>query len=159
MTHVRFKKLHPDAVTPKYAKDGDACFDLTFVGEAEEVIGEDPKRAFYYRTYRTGLAFEIPAGHVGLIFPRSSARTKAAILANCVGVIDSGYRGEVTASYRVDGTASILKGTRGLASYKTGERGVQMMILPIPTVELIDLGDGELSTTERGDTGHGSSGA
>lgn len=155
---LKIKRLHPDAVMPKYAKPGDACFDLVLIDEGKDVMSEDPARASYYREYSTGLAFEIPPGHVGLCFPRSSSRGKALTLANCVGVIDSGYRGEVKASFRADGTATVLKGSQGLAGYKKGERGIQMMILPIPAVELIDVGDAELSTSERGTGGHGSSG-
>ena len=83
---VKIKKLHTKAVIPKYAKDGDAGMDLTAVEAFADA---------YYITYRTGLSIEIPPGYVGLLFPRSSVYKKGQILSNSVGVIDSGYTGEV----------------------------------------------------------------
>ena len=81
--NVKIKKLHPDAVIPKYAKRGDAGLDLTAV----DVTADDATL-----TYKTGLAIEIPPWHVGLLFPRSSVYKTGQTLTNCVGVIDSGYR-------------------------------------------------------------------
>jgi hypothetical protein len=77
---VGIKKLHPDAVIPKYSKPGDAGLDLTAV----EVINDES----FQVTYRTGLAMEIPLGYVGLLFPRSSIRNYELNLSNSVGVID-----------------------------------------------------------------------
>ena len=89
---VRIKKLHPDAVIPTYAKDGDAGMDLTAVTKSYDRDGNV--------VYGTGLAFEIPEGYVGLVFPRSSLSRLDIALSNCVGVIDSGYRGEVTVKFK-----------------------------------------------------------
>ena len=89
---VKIKKLHPDAVIPAYAKTGDAGMDLTAVTMKIDEYGNI--------CYGTGLAFEIPEGYVGLVFPRSSNHKKGVILTNCVGVIDSGYRGEVSFKFR-----------------------------------------------------------
>ena len=90
---VNFKKLSPKAVTPTYATSGDAGLDITCIGYQ---IDKDNN----YIEYFTGLALEIPAGHVGLLFPRSSVSKTDLQLANCVGVVDSGYRGELTFRYK-----------------------------------------------------------
>lgn len=137
---LRVKKLHKDAVIPSYAKDGDACFDLTCV----TIHGHDN-----FIQYNTGLAFEIPEGHVGLIFPRSSITKKDMMLKNSVGVIDSGYRGEISFRFQLtDGENS--------ERYVVGERVGQMMILPIPTMEFEEVD--ELSDSDRGEGGFGSTG-
>jgi dUTP pyrophosphatase len=138
---VKIKKLHNNAVVPKYAKTGDAGLDLV----ATEVINKDP----FQITYGTGLAMEIPAGYVGLVFPRSSIRKYDLSLTNCVGVIDSGYRGEIQATFRRH---------KGVAStdYEVGDKIAQMIIVPYPSIEFI--GVDELSETERGTGGFGSSG-
>jgi len=94
---VKIKKLHPDAVIPKYAKEGDAGMDLTAVSREIDVNYMDGDNLI---TYGTGLAFEIPKGYVGLVFPRSSIYKKDLTLSNSVGVIDSGYRGEVKFKFR-----------------------------------------------------------
>ena len=93
---VRVKKLKNEAVVPSYAKEGDAGLDLVAVDKNIETDGESE-----YVEYGTGLAFEIPAGYVGLLFPRSSISNKDLILSNSVGVIDSGYRGEVKFRFKV----------------------------------------------------------
>lgn len=138
---VGVKKLHPDAVIPKYAKAGDAGLDLTAV----EIINDEG----FQVTYKTGLAFEIPLGYVGLIFPRSSVRNYQLSLSNCVGVIDSGYRGEVQFTFnKLAGIPS--------KKYSVGERVGQMIIMPYPQIELVEFDT--LSDTERGEGGFGSSG-
>ena len=100
-------------------------------------------------SYGTDLAMEIPNGFVGLVFPRSSIRKYELALSNSVGVIDSGYRGELQATF---------KKTNGLDSlaYKVGDRIAQIMIIPHPPIEFNEVD--ELSDTERGDGGFGSTG-
>jgi deoxyuridine 5'-triphosphate nucleotidohydrolase len=88
---VRIKKLNPSAVIPTYAKDGDAGMDMI----ATKVINENLGSI----TYGTDIAMEIPKGFVGLIFPRSSIRKTNLQLSNSVGVVDSGYRGEIQATF------------------------------------------------------------
>ena len=85
---VNIKKLHPKAIIPKYAKAGDAGMDLYAIeqGEADK---------YGNMVYKTGLAMEIPKGYVGLIYPRSSVSKTSHMLRNHVGIIDSGYRGEI----------------------------------------------------------------
>ena len=148
---VKFKKLHEDAVLPNYAKPGDAGMDLTSIGDGEPSFSKDGEDACYYVQYRTGLAAEIPEGFVGLLFPRSSLSKSALILSNSVGVLDSGYRGEICFRFKVD---SGLANSPTISRYKKGDRIGQLVILPYPTIEpeFVD----ELSTTERGDGGFGS---
>ena len=138
---VKVKKLDPNAVIPSYSKVGDAGMDLTITKEIENTS--------FSVSYGFGIAMEIPKGYVGLVFPRSSVRNQDLILSNCVGVIDSGYRGELQATF---------KKTNGLDSikYKVGERGAQIIILPYPTIYMTEVP--ELSNTERGSGGFGSTG-
>ena len=140
-TLVKVKKLVPEAVIPSYSKVGDAGMDLTITREIENTS--------FSVSYGFGIAMEIPQGYVGLVFPRSSVRNQDLILSNCVGVIDSGYRGELQATF---------KKTNGLDSikYKVGERGAQIIILPYPTIYMTEVP--ELSNTERGSGGFGSTG-
>lgn len=137
------KRMHENAVLPVKAKEGDAAFDFTSVAEEYDLKNRT-------LTYKLGWAIEIPEGHVGLFFPRSSIANKDIILSNSVGVIDSGYRGELMAKFKnVVPTAA--------RKYAVGERLVQLIIMPIPKVELevVDT----LSDSERGAGAYGSSGA
>ena len=142
---VNIKKLNPNAVIPSYAKHGDAGMDLTATSKSYDEHGNV--------VYGTSLAFEIPAGYVGLLFPRSSNTKKDLILGNSVGVIDSGYRGEVVFKFR-----ELLPSERdiefGAREYEIGDRIGQLIIMPIPHIEfnLVD----ELSYTDRGVGGFGS---
>ena len=139
---VKIKKLHPDAVIPSYAKPGDAGLDLT----ATSKVWDDKKEKV---VFGTGLAVEIPEGYVGLIFPRSSICKTLMSLANSVGVIDSGYRGEIKFFFK--------PGYRPKRNYEVGDRIGQLIIMPYPQIELEEVA--ELSETERGEGGFGSSGA
>jgi len=139
---VRIKKLHENAVIPSYAKPGDAGMDLTAVSIT--VIDE---KTHGYIEYKTGLSFEIPEGFVGLLFPRSSISNKGLILSNSVGVIDSGYRGEVSMRFKY------IKDTE---TYNIGERIGQLVIVPVPEIQFEEVT--ELSETERGTGGYGSTG-
>ena len=140
---VRIKKLNENAVIPSYAKDGDAGMDLV----ATSIISETDTQI----TYGIGLALEIPNGFVGLIFPRSSVRKTRLILSNCVGVVDSGYRGELQATFNKINQNSIAEN-----DYKVGDRIAQIMIIPHPPIEFKEVND--LSETERGEGGFGSTG-
>lgn len=135
---VRIKKLGPEGQIPEYAKDGDAGVDL--VATSRRV---DPKG---YMEYGTSLAIEIPYGYVGLLFPRSSISKKNMTLANSVGVVDSGYRGEVCLRFKPS--------TGGRDIYDVGDRVGQLVIIPYPTIEFEE--SDELSETARGDGGFGS---
>ena len=138
---VKIKKLSHNAVIPTYAKDGDAGMDLV----ATTIVNEEA----FQITYGLGVAMEIPYGFVGLVFPRSSIRKYDLSLTNCVGVIDSGYRGELQATFRKE---------RGVASkkYEIGDKVCQIMIIPHPSIEFEEVE--ELNNTERGEGGFGSTG-
>lgn len=139
---VRFKKLSPLAVLPAYAHESDAGLDLVS-------IGYEPIQKGGVLTYHTGLAVEIPDGHVGLLFPRSSVCKKDLCLANCVGVIDSGYRGEILVKFRATDPFHC-------EGYAVGEKVAQLIVMPYPKVEVEECN--ELTDTERGDGGFGSTG-
>ena len=168
---VKIKKLHENAVIPQYAKEGDAGLDLTAVDKYYDIYG--------CVVYRTGIAIEIPDGYVGLVFPRSSVSKQDLLLTNSVGVIDSGYRGEITLKFK----PSLLFTTESDAfsddedrfyyaegvelpwdnripisalEYEVGDRIGQLIIMPYPKVEFEEVE--ELTQTERGDGGFGSSG-
>jgi dUTP pyrophosphatase len=141
---VKIKKLVENAVIPAYSKKGDAGLDLTAVSVSFEKN---------YVSYKTGLAVEIPEGFVGLLFPRSSNSKMDLILTNSVGVIDSGYRGEIELRYKLvsNGVTPSIVGT-----YNIGDRVGQLIIIPYPSIEFQEVT--ELSTTERNTGGYGSTG-
>lgn len=145
---VKIKKLHPDSVLPT-GREGDAGLDLiaTNVSETSD-----------YLEYGTGLAIEIPKGFVGLIFPRSSISGKELALCNSVGVIDSGYRGEI--KFRFKQIKHNVKKYSHVTNcdrfYDVGDRIGQLIIMPYPNIVLEEVQ--ELSITERNAGGFGSSG-
>ena len=141
---VKVKKLSPDAVIPSYAKDGDAGMDVV----ATKIISDNLGAV----TYGTDIAMEIPKGFVGLIFPRSSIRKTNLQLSNSVGVVDSGYRGEIQATFnKIQGIDNVERD-----SYKVGDRICQIMIIPHPDIQFEEVE--ELNNTERGQGGFGSTG-
>lgn len=139
---VKIKKLVKEAVIPAYSKPGDAGLDLV----ATSIKVEDHNKYGYFE-YGTGLAVEIPQGYVGLIFPRSSISNTGMMLTNSVGVIDSGYRGEIKARFKY---------ISGTPSYNVGDKIAQLIIIPYPSVEFEEVE--ELSNTDRGEGGFGSTG-
>ena len=171
---VKIKKLCETAVIPSYAKPGDAGMDLVATSRIFDKYGNVE--------YGTGLAMEIPEGYVGLIFARSSIFKQDLSLSNAVGVIDSGYRGEVkfkfkpTLSYMDFGTTEDIHGIGkesntfdyvGIAGdiqkdsieasiYEVGDRVGQIIILPYPHIDFEEVDN--LSNTERGTGGYGSTG-
>jgi dUTP pyrophosphatase len=151
---VRIKKINPLAQIPTYAKDGDAGMDVI----ATSIISDTPTQI----TYGLGIALEIPNGFVGLVFPRSSIRKTGLQLSNSVGVIDSGYRGELQATFNklFGGEAMYdemkVKEIQPNDFYKVGDRVAQIMIIPHPPIEFDEVD--ELSDTERGEGGFGSTG-
>lgn len=140
---VNIKRLHKDAVIPSYAKHGDAGMDLTATSKEYDENGNV--------VYGTGLAFEIPFGYVGYVFPRSSNAKKDLILSNSVGVIDSGYRGEVIFKFKM--TCGFIDNNHG-CDYSIGDRIGQIIIMPVPHIEFNEVE--ELSSTDRGTGGFGS---
>lgn len=163
---VKVKKLAKNAVLPRYAKEGDAGLDLVATSKSYDELGNI--------VYGTGLAFEIPKGWVGLLFPRSSNAKTNLYLTNSVGVLDSGYRGEVMFKYKVaHGVASYLKfwiqkkvlrkkefnipvELLSRNAYDVGDRIGQIVIVKHPYIEFVEAE--ELSESERADGGYGSTG-
>lgn len=136
---VKFKKLDSNAVAPQHGSDYAAGYDLTAV----TAHWDDSKQAWIYGT---GLAVDIPTGYAGFLFPKSSVRKYGMQMANCVGVIDADYRGEIMVTYRPYSPSSGLE-------YGKGDQVAQLIILPVPDVKYIEAD--ELSETVRGTRGHG----
>jgi dUTP pyrophosphatase len=142
---IKVKRLHSSAIIPYYSRPGDAAMDLYATGVDYDDYGN--------LVCHTGLAMEIPEGHVGLLFPRSSISKTPLSLRNSVGVVDSGYRGEIMLKF--DREDRVLNPEETI--YKVGDRVGQIMIMPYPKVQFFEAQ--ELSSTERGDGGFGSTGA
>jgi len=140
---IKIKKLHPDAVMPKFARFGDAGADIMAISRYfEKETGS--------LVYGTGLAFEIPYGYVGLLFPRSSISKTGLSLSNSVGCLDSGFRGEVLFKFNQ------VVGKLENPIYEVGERIGQIVIQKLPEVQFNEVD--ELSESERGTGGYGSTG-
>jgi dUTP pyrophosphatase len=164
--NVKIKKLHPDAVIPQYATAGAAAFDLVATKQVVIEPGETVQVPL-------GLAVEVPEGHVLIIAMRSGISLKTLLRqTNGVGVIDSDYRGEInmlftntapltiTALYRVgliNGETEEVCDFSFTGTYliKPGDRVAQGFIMPLPKINFVE---GELSETERGTGGFGSTG-
>ncbi len=134
---IKIKKLHPDAIIPKYAHPGDAGMDVYSISK---------KETEKFLEYGTGLSFEMPEGYVMLIFARSSVTNKDLMLKNSVGILDSGYRGELVIRFN----------KLGEDDYQIGDKIGQIIVLPFPTVEFEEVQ--ELSESVRGEGGFGSTG-
>lgn len=150
---VKIKKLSELTIMPKKAHPTDAGFDLVAV--SKEYDNDNNV------VYGTGLAFEIPVGYVGLLFPRSSNAKKDLILSNSVGCLDACYRGEVTFKFKrlfkeLRDNNGKFNGLTEEKQYNIGDRIGQLIIMPIPDIEFVEAD--ELSETDRGTGGYGSSG-
>jgi dUTP pyrophosphatase len=168
---VKIKKLVPEACIPKYMKADDSGMDIVAISKKFDADGNV--------VYGTGLAMEIPKDYMGLIFPRSSNAKKDLILSNSIGVIDPGYRGEIFLKFKPSGYFAAdfetlaegvetdyfdfvcfgketIEDTDQVSVYNVGDRIGQIIIVPRPTIEWEEVD--ELSTTERGAGGYGSSG-
>lgn len=136
---LKIKKLNDRAKIPSYAKQGDAGIDL---------VATTTLSTGHFIEYGTDLAIEIPEGYVGYIFPRSSISKTDHYLRNSVGVIDSGYRGEI----KIRMSIPVL----GSKQYKNGDKIAQLIIMKLPWVQIEEAK--ELSETDRGEGGFGSTG-
>ncbi len=143
---VKIRKLDKRAITPVYGKLGDAAMDLTSIAQYYDEYGNI--------CYKTGISIEIPQGYVGLIFQRSSVCKYATMLTNAVGVIDSGYRGEILFKYKPTPYYHNKPDLRFV--YEVGDKVGQIMIIPYPQIEFEEVE--ELSLSERGENGYGSTG-
>lgn len=145
---VKIKRLNDNAVIPKYAHATDAGMDLV-------ATSYEYKEDIHCHVYGTGIAIEIPEGYVGLLFPRSSNRKTESYLTNHVGVIDSCYRGEIMLSFK---TRDFKEGEiqQLYKPYEVGDKTAQIIIMPYPKIKFVEVE--ELSDSDRGDGGHGSTG-
>lgn len=170
METIKVKLLNERAVMPTKAHASDAGYDLTATSKDYDDYGNV--------VYGTGVAVEIPEGYVGLVFPRSSSANTCLILSNCVGVIDAGYRGEITCKFtsklkmvsyeklwhRIKyfcnctslDTNTITTGCFDGTAYKVGDRIAQLVIVKLPDVAMVQ--SPYLSDSERGKGGYGSTG-
>ena len=139
---IGFKKLHPDAILPTYATAGAACFDLYAVDNAVVLPGDCV-------ALRTGLAVNLPANLALLIYSRSGHGFKYGVrLVNCVGVIDSDYKGEIMVKLHNDGQHPY--------AVEKGERIAQGMLVETMQYPLMWVDD--VGSSERGEGGFGSTG-
>lgn len=144
---VDIKLLTDSAKIPKYSNNGDACFDFY----ADEMM--ELRMGMTSVTVGTGVSMAIPEGYVLLLFPRSGISKDTPLrISNCVGVIDSGYRGEIKVLY----DNIYTQGGKRYYCINKGDRIAQGMIIPRPQAVFNVVN--ELSETSRGDGGFGSSG-
>lgn len=136
---VGFKKLDKNAIPFSYSRKGDACMDMYNLDDVVLTLNEPT-------LIRTGIAVEIPKGYEGIVRGRSGYALKKGLFVH-VGTIDSAYRGDVGV------VAVLLKGSH--LEIPKGCRIAQFSIHPIFRIDLIER---ELSETDRGDQGYGSSG-
>lgn len=141
--NVKIKKLRDNAIIPTYGSEEAGAFDL-YVSEIET-------DSYGNQVYKFGISMEIPKGYVGLLFPRSSNCKTVLYLTNSVGIIDSDYRGEITAKFKTRD-----KEMFHVLNYNIGDRVAQMMIVPNFKVNFEEVE--ELSETKRGSGGYGSTG-
>ena len=142
MIELAVQRLRPDAVIPRRAYSGDAGLDLSACARVELAPGE---RALV----PTGLAVAIPEGFAGFVQPRSGLATKHGIsIVNTPGLVDAGYRGELLVNL-------VNTDTREPFVVEPGMRIAQLVILPVPEIELVEVD--ELPDSERGVRGFGSS--
>lgn len=139
---LKYKKTNKNSIAPTKGTLGAAAWDLYSIEEG--VV-----RIEGVSTFDTGIAMEIPEGHVGLVFGRSGMAFKeSAQLANAVAVIDEDFRGSIK--------VGLVKHDTELTFVKKGDRIAQIMFIPLPKIELEE--SSELSVTKRGEAGLGSTG-
>ena len=152
---VEIKLLHPKAQLPLFATEGAAGADCTAVSiqyfdkdnnEITELSVGTWDKVVKVK-YNLGLAFELPKGYALFLFPRSSVMKHDLTMANCVGIIDCDYRGEVSAVFYINKNSKL---------YNIGERCCQAVIMPVPKINFVVKE--ELSETIRGDRGYGHTG-
>ena len=148
---VKIKKLYKDSILPTKAHATDAGYDLYAHSKSYDDNGNV--------VYGSGVAMEIPQGYVGLVFPRSSNAKKDLLLSNSVGVIDSGFRGEISFKFKpsvIIEKPDLAYIPESISKYEVGDRIGQIIIMPYPEIEFVEVD--ELNDSERGDGGYGSSG-
>lgn len=141
---LKIKKLHPDAVVPKYQSAGASGFDLHALEDMDIKAGDTV-------LVKTGLSVAVPAGYELQVRPRSGMALKTnLVVANSPGTVDSDYRGEVCV---------IMKNSLGIKAHQKiskGDRIAQGVIVPVVQAEIEEVE--ELDETQRGAGGFGSTG-
>jgi|WetSurMetagenome_2_1015567.scaffolds.fasta_scaffold00277_16 dUTP pyrophosphatase len=140
---LKYKKLADNAVAPVKMHDSDAGFDLT-VSSITTELGEDGQLII---VFHSGISIELPKNYVGFVYPRSSICKKSVSFANGVGVIDSGYRGEIIAKCKTNTNVVPIV-------YKEGERFAQLIITTLPNITMNE--SDQLADSDRGTDGFGS---
>jgi len=141
---VLFKRLDERAICPTYGSEFSAGADLYALSEGDIVIKKGETVLVH-----TGIAMQIPEGFVGLVFARSGLATKRGLApANKVGVIDSDYRGEIM--------VPVFNQSDKDAVIESGERIAQIALIPYLTADFCE--SDTLDSTERGESGFGSTG-
>ena len=143
---LKIKKMSDKAIMPIRAHKSDAGLDLT----TTSITSEINECGQFVLVYHSDIAVEIPEGYVGLLFPRSSIAKKSIMFTNAVGVIDSGYRGEIMAKVRNTSGDSVP------AIYKVGEKFAQLVIVPYVS-DITITESTELAESDRGEGSYGSS--
>lgn len=146
---VKIKKLVPEAVIPYYATPDSAGMDMTAVSYHYD-------REKKCHIYDTGIAMELPKGYAAFLLPRSSNNRTDCYVTNSVGLLDSDYRGTIKMSYKDRDALSGDTIPELIKPYEVGDRICQILILPYPMIKFTEVE--ELSKTERGEGGHGSTG-
>lgn len=140
--NVSVRRLDNEVPFPRAAYPGDAAFDLPTAVDAEILPGERVKLP-------TGLSVALPEGCAGLVLPRSGLAERLGIgVVNSPGLIDSGYRGEIS--------VILVNLSRETARFSKGDRIAQLMVVAVPSVQLVEAE--HLDSTERGEAGFGSTG-
>tara|TARA_B100000614_G_scaffold262909_1_gene300770 strand:+ start:233726 stop:234277 length:552 start_codon:yes stop_codon:yes gene_type:complete len=159
---IRVKKLHPDAKLPEQNTDTDAGYDLVAIGPPEKVWAKNKDDKDYpvlqYIQYRTGIAIQPPRGYHVEIFPRSSISKHDLVLANSIGLVDEGYRGELLVRFKYIEPDNDCRKVRNIPMkiYQSGDKIAQLVVRKTQKANFV-LAD-ELSETDRGTGGFGSSG-
>lgn len=145
ITEIKYKKLNVYAKEPTHGSEAAAGYDLYSL-ESSGILTIQPHTTL---TINTGIAIELPEGTFGAIFARSGLATKQGLRpANCVGVIDSDYRGEIIVALHND--------TDKEKTITGGDRIAQLVVLPYLPIKFVEVD--ELTETERGSGGFGSTG-
>lgn len=146
MSMVQIKKLRENAVLPVRGSAFAGGYDLCACLEGDETVIIPPHHTL---KIGTGLAFALPEGTFGAVFARSGLASKQDLRpANCVGVVDSDYRGECFIALHNDGTQE--------RTIRHGDRIAQLVLLPFLPMEFEEVD--ALSETARGESGFGSTG-
>jgi dUTP pyrophosphatase len=150
---MKVKKLDPNAVLPARAQEGDVGYDVVALDDGTW----SPDGTFY--EYKTGLAIEVPKNFHTELFPRSSVTKYDLVLGNSIGLVDNGYRGEIRFRFKYIPRFTVEEGVltqQPPILYKKGDKIGQIVVRPSVTFDVAEVE--ELSSTERGAGGFGSTG-